>query len=616
MNKQGITLIELLITVALISIVSTTAFFVLRPATENQKDTVRLLNAKNIQVALEGYYNAHGQYPSFPVNSTAIAGEGKNCRTLKSVYHLLQPYLRTLPVDPDADANNDSDPMHYKYSVNNNKNPQQYVLAVNVNKNNYDQDNDVLKQTLYASEITKISTEMCKCTQQGSSFDVRVASNTYKRLCVGSIEKTTTQAPTSAQHFPKNYTQPSSLPLLPTAPVNPAQQPSSPSTPSPTLTVTSAQAVTHSTDQDKLVVSWNTVATATGYELRYKPSTTNIYETFSGTATPTGTTLENLQPGTLYDIQIRATNGGWSTISGTTSGTAPTSPQSPQSLAQVTGLSLTVESSTQIRAVWNNIPGIQSYQTQFCTGDNTACPESGVWTVATSAPVRQGSDKITHPLNNLTPGTTYKIRVRAQAGSSFGRYSAVQTATTRLNKVTGVTASAGSTPNELSVAWTAITDATSYVVEYRYRYSAVQTWSSHQPEPTTNSATITGLFAATQYSVRIQAKTSVTTGEPSDIVNGRTSSPPSPTITVVAGSTNTELDVSWTAVPGATQYTACYREVRGYGCSAPVSPPQTSSTIRGLAPNTTYNIFVRTRIPAPGTYSTLTSPNYPATTSP
>ena len=208
--QQGMTFIEIMVVIALIVIVTSVSFSVLMRSSDAQRDEVRLLNAKNIQVALESYYNAYGHYPMIPVNSTPIAGEGQNCRNLNAIQHLLQPYLRTLPTDPEADAQDQTDPMHYKYSVNANTEPQQYILTINVLKNSDGDNSDspVLKDTIYATEAEKVSPNFCKCAQADTPFDVRVITDSYKRLCLGSIEEIAPVQNTGASHFPENYTRP------------------------------------------------------------------------------------------------------------------------------------------------------------------------------------------------------------------------------------------------------------------------------------------------------------------------------------------------------------------------------------------------------------------------
>ena len=556
-RQQGMTLIEIMVVISIISILTTITLVVFTRTTETQKDETRLLNVKTIQVALGSYYDAYGKYPSIPVNSNAITGEGRNCRPISSIQHLLQPYLRTLPVDPDADASDATDPMHYKYSVNNNANPQQYILAVNVDKNNHDTDDAILKQTLYQTDVMKESALFCKCTERNTNYDVRVGSDDYKRLCVGSLQPTPAEPPAGAFHFPKNYTPPTN-PLFTPPPSTPG--PSSPS--SQPLAVGNLSSVT-GTGAETLVVSWNVVAQATRYELRYKESSSSVYINFQGTIEPIGTTLAGLTAGTTYNIQVRAIQGQqppgpWSTTTATTSAsTSPDEPSTPPptttTIAQVTGLSLTVESSSQIKALWNEVSGVQEYQVERCTGDSTACA-TGTWTTSSGSSVRE-ANKIAHTFTGLSTGTTYTVRVAGKQGTQTGAYSALATTTTNLAKITGVSATAGQNSTSLSVRWTTQATATGYDVEYRTSASAPSgSWRTETA--TTSPKSITNLSTSTEYQIRVRSTKGTTQGDYSDIVTQIT-------IPKVAGVTLTpthnSIAVAWTDVSGATGYDVEYR---------------------------------------------------------
>lgn len=606
-QKQGMTLIEMLVVISIISIVVTIAVFTFTRTTETQKDETRLLALKNIQVALESYYNANGKYPSVPVSSAVLTGEGKNCRPVSSIQHLLQPYLDTLPVDPEADNSNPQHEMHYKYSVNNNTDPQQYILAANVNKNNYNSDNPVLEETLYQSDVTRESALFCKCTQQTAAYDIRIGSEEYQRLCVGSLQQTSTDLPKTAFHFPANYQVPTTPFVIP-----PLSTPdSTPSDPQVALAVGNLQAF-GSADSSTLTISWNAVSTAIRYELRYKESTTNIYTNFSGTAEPTGTTLTDLNGGTTYNIQVRAIGqepGRWATTTATTQ-TAPTTGDDPQpppetpepgtiTLAQVTGLSLTASTSS-IKASWTEIAGVQEYEVQRCAGDSTACA-TGSWVTASGASVREGSN-IVRTLSGFTPGTQHTIRVRAKAGTQTGPYSATQTATIKLESVTGVVVAVRADDTKLRVSWSTSIYATGYDVEYRLASSAPSgSWNSETS--TTSPLELSGLSGNTEYQIRVRGTKGTITGDYSDVKTKSTLRP----ITVTLTPSYTSVAVSWTAVEGATEYDIEYRKgTTGSWSSA--SSTSSPATISSLDPSTAYSLRMRVKVGTnAGRYTTPTS---------
>lgn len=77
-NKKGFTLIELLVVIAIIGLLSTLAVVALNNARQKARDARRLSDIKQIQTALELYYNDVGVYASSTDNATAIACDASN----------------------------------------------------------------------------------------------------------------------------------------------------------------------------------------------------------------------------------------------------------------------------------------------------------------------------------------------------------------------------------------------------------------------------------------------------------------------------------------------------------------------------------------------------------
>lgn len=91
-SSKGFTLIELMIVIAIIGVLTSIGIVSFSGARAKANDTKRRAELKQIQTALEAYYNDNGKYPTTEwVNSQAggawIPGlDGK--------------YLKTMPVDP------------------------------------------------------------------------------------------------------------------------------------------------------------------------------------------------------------------------------------------------------------------------------------------------------------------------------------------------------------------------------------------------------------------------------------------------------------------------------------------------------------------------------------
>ncbi|HLD81687.1 MAG TPA: type II secretion system protein [Patescibacteria group bacterium] len=62
-NQRGFTLIELLVVIAIIALLSTLAVFSLNSARQKSRDAKRLADVKQVQTALELYYDDQRGYP-------------------------------------------------------------------------------------------------------------------------------------------------------------------------------------------------------------------------------------------------------------------------------------------------------------------------------------------------------------------------------------------------------------------------------------------------------------------------------------------------------------------------------------------------------------------------
>lgn len=110
-NKEGFTLIELLVVIAIIGLLSTLSILALNTARARARDTKRVADVKQIQTALEMYYNDNGQYPT----STDIV-PGNSIGTTTNIY------LKSIP-KPPTPTDNATDcgvaPQKYTYASSN-----------------------------------------------------------------------------------------------------------------------------------------------------------------------------------------------------------------------------------------------------------------------------------------------------------------------------------------------------------------------------------------------------------------------------------------------------------------------------------------------------------------
>ncbi len=91
-NQKGFTLIELLVVIAIIGLLSTLSIVALNSARARARDARRVSDVKQIQTALEMYYNSENSYPanSGVTSSAPIVGAIATSST----------YMTSVPIAP------------------------------------------------------------------------------------------------------------------------------------------------------------------------------------------------------------------------------------------------------------------------------------------------------------------------------------------------------------------------------------------------------------------------------------------------------------------------------------------------------------------------------------
>lgn len=101
--KAGFTLIEVMVTVAIVLILSGFSFSVITSSQRSNRDTIRKTDLSNIQSALQQYYTDQSFYPSLTVTGLTVGSAFNNC--LGNPTSPCTPnkiYLNKLPGDPTS----------------------------------------------------------------------------------------------------------------------------------------------------------------------------------------------------------------------------------------------------------------------------------------------------------------------------------------------------------------------------------------------------------------------------------------------------------------------------------------------------------------------------------
>ncbi len=320
-------------------------------------------------------------------------------------------------------------------------------------------------------------------------------------------------------------------------------------------------------------LAWSPVAGATSYSIERSTTSGGPYTTVGTTAT-TAFADTGLRPATAYYYVVKATDGsGGSTTSSEVSATTL--------LGVPSGVVATAVSTSEIDLTWNAVAGATGYDVERSTGSGGPYTIVGTPTSATFADT------------GLSAATAYFYVIKATATSLKSALSSEVSATTLLASPTGVGASAAS-PSEIDLTWTAVSGATSYVVERATTSGGPYTTIG---SPTSAHFASTGLAAATTYYYVVEAVDASGTSGPSGEASATTQLAAPSGIVATAVSTS-EIDLTWGAVSGATGYIVQRATTSGGPYTTVATPASASFADTGLASATTYYYVVKATAPS------------------
>ena len=203
----------------------------------------------------------------------------------------------------------------------------------------------------------------------------------------------------------------------------------------------------------------------------------------------------------------------------------------------------------------------------------------------------------THPVvipNNIGNSARIKIEAIGNIFFDISNRNFNITAPALCGDATGLTTSTITT-NAANISWSAVTNATSYAVEYKLNSAA--TWTVLNAAQTTTTASLTGLTAGTAYNWRVRATCATGAGNYATANFTTTAAVAlcgNPTGLSTTGITTTTATLTWSAVANATSYALEYKlNTTATWTVFNATLSTTTASLTGLTAGTAYNWRVR-----------------------
>ena len=320
----------------------------------------------------------------------------------------------------------------------------------------------------------------------------------------------------------------------------------------------------NSATSGKPVLTWNAVYGATSYRI-YRSTSKGSGYSLLGTTTATSYTNTGAKAGTTYYYRVKACNdAGLSPYSNIVSGQVKTVTPKPAAPVVKIGNSA---SSGKPMLTWNAVSGATSYKVYRATSQNGTYSLLG--TVTATSYTNTGAKA----------GTTYYYKVKAVNSAGESAYSNVVSGRAT---VTTLTMGHSSTSGKPQLTWKAVSGAVSYKV-----YRATAKNGAYTVINTTKALTYTNVGAAlgTTYYYKVEALNAA--GKSlgfSAVVDGKVA----PVLAVGYSSVSGKPQLTWKAVPGATEYQVYRSTQQNSGYTKINTTTSTSYVNTGAKAGTTY----------------------------
>ena len=327
----------------------------------------------------------------------------------------------------------------------------------------------------------------------------------------------------------------------------------------------------NSATSGKPMLTWNAVEGATSYRI-YRSTSRGSGYSLLGTTTATSYTNTGAKAGTTYYYRVKAVNdAGLSPYSNIVSGKVKSVTPKPAAPVVKIGNSA---SSGKPMLTWNAVSGATSYKVYRATSQNGTYSLLG--TVTATSYTNTGAKA----------GVTYYYKVKAvnSAGeSAFSNIVSGQSkSVTPKPSAPVVKIGHSATSGKPMLTWNAVDGAASYKV-----YRATAKNGAYSVINTTKALTYTNVGAAlgTTYYYKVEALNA--SGKSlgfSDVVEGKVA----PVLAVGYSSVSGKPQLTWKAVPGATEYQVYRSTQQNSGYSKINTTTSTSYVNTGAKAGTTY----------------------------
>ena len=320
----------------------------------------------------------------------------------------------------------------------------------------------------------------------------------------------------------------------------------------------------NSATSGKPMLTWKAVEGATSYRI-YRSTSKGSGYSLLGTTTATSYTNTGAKAGTTYYYRVKACNdAGLSPYSNVVSGKVKSVTPKPAAPVVKIGNSST---SGKPQLTWNAVSGATSYKVYRATSQKGTYSLLG--TVTTTSYTNTGAKA----------GTTYYYKVKAVNSAGESAFSNVVSGKTTVTTLTmGHSASSG----KPQLTWKAVSGAASYRV-----YRATTKNGAYSVINTTKALTYTNTGAAlgTTYYYKVEALNAAGKSMGfSAVVEGKVA----PVLAVGYSSVSGKPQLTWKAVPGATEYQVYRSTQQNSGYTKINTTTATSYVNTGAKAGTTY----------------------------